>query len=264
MMTRHLRSVLILLTFLTASSLFAATSQDYYNAGLQMYQSKQYQNSIKYLQAAVQLNPQDWRSYQIMGQDYYQMGDNSDALSNFDKSLALNPDNAGLKKFADSLRTSNNGLPPLPAGNRTADRMKYSTAQGNNEVGGPLGLGLELGDPGNWGATGKFWLDHESALQAALKLGGGTVVQLDYLWHDYDVIHPQQGLMPIYFGVGGGLGLGGSIAIEARGIVGISYLFNKATVPVDIYVQLCPAIWIGGGGTSNIQFYPNVGSRYYF
>ncbi len=131
--------------------------------------------------------------------------------------------------------------------------------------GGPIGLGLELGDPGVWGAVGKIWIDKENAFQPALKLGDGlTLLQLDYLWHDYDVIHPKEGLMPLYFGVGGDLSLQSSVAVGARGVVGISYLFNRENVPVDIYIQAVPEIWFYSGGVSTFYLYGELGSRYYF
>jgi len=131
--------------------------------------------------------------------------------------------------------------------------------------GGNFGLGLELGDPGTWGAVGKIWVDKENAFQPALKLGNGaTLLQLDYLWHDYDVIHPSRGLLPLYSGVGGDLNLQGSVALGARGVVGISYMFNKPDVPVDIYVQVVPEIWFYSGGVSTFYLYGDVGSRYYF
>src|SRR5258708_2272056 len=59
--------------------------------------------------------------------------------------------------------------------------------------GGNFGLGLELGDPGSWGITGKFWVDRKNAFQGAVKLpGGAALLQLDYLWHDFDLIHVQR------------------------------------------------------------------------
>ncbi len=131
--------------------------------------------------------------------------------------------------------------------------------------GGNFGLGLELGDPGAWGAVGKIWMDKANAFQPAVKIGDGTtLLQLDYLWHDYDVIHPREGLMPLYFGVGGDLDLQNNVAVGARGVVGISYLFNRVDVPVDIYVQVVPEIWFYSGGVSNFQLYGDIGSRYYF
>lgn len=133
--------------------------------------------------------------------------------------------------------------------------------------GGPFGLGLELGDPGTWGAVGKFWIDRENAIQPAVKLGNGlALLQCDYLWHEYGLIHPNQGLMPIYFGAGADLSLQTNVAIGARGVVGLSYLFDQANVPVDIYVQVVPEIWFytaASGGTS-FFVYGDVGARYYF
>lgn len=132
--------------------------------------------------------------------------------------------------------------------------------------GGNFGLGLELGDPGSWGAVGKIWIDKENAFQPAIKLGysGSALLQLDYLWHDYDVIHPENGLMPLYFGLGGDLSLQNTVVIGARGVVGISYMFNKVNVPVDIYVQLVPELWFASGGGTAFDLYGNLGSRYYF
>lgn len=131
--------------------------------------------------------------------------------------------------------------------------------------GGNFGIGLELGDPGSWGAVGKIWIDQENAFQPAVKLGGGNaLLQLDYLWHDYDVIHPKQGLMPVYFGAGGDLSLQNTVAFGARGVVGISYLFDRENVPVDIYIQVVPEIWFYSGGVSAFHLYGDLGSRYYF
>lgn len=133
--------------------------------------------------------------------------------------------------------------------------------------GGPFGLGLELGDPGLWGAVGKFWIDRQNALQPAVKLGNGlALLQCDYLWHTYDVIRPNQGLMPLYFGAGADLSLQTNLAVGARGVVGLSYLFDKVNVPVDLYVQVVPELWFytGGGGGTAFWVYGDLGARYYF
>lgn len=132
--------------------------------------------------------------------------------------------------------------------------------------GGPFGLGLEFGNPGYFGAVGKFWIDRENALQPAVKMGDGlTFLQCDYLWHEYSLIHPTQGLMPIYFGAGADLSLETVLSVGARGVVGLSYIFDKVDVPVDIYVQVVPVLWFstGGGGTA-FKIYGDLGARYYF
>jgi hypothetical protein len=130
--------------------------------------------------------------------------------------------------------------------------------------GGNFGLGLELGDPGAWGASGKIWVNHDMAFQPAIKLGeGNTLLQLDYLFHDYGIAHPQHGLMPLYLGFGGDLSLQGTVTIGARGVAGISYMFDQANVPVDIFIQIAPTLWFYTSGTQ-FDVYGELGAHYYF
>jgi tetratricopeptide (TPR) repeat protein len=243
----------LMILFFFTGSLWAATSADYYAAGIRLYQQGQYARSIQYFRAAAQLDPQNWKAYQVMGQAYYQLGDRDDAIQMMDQSLRINPNNQPLRQFRNNLGASSTSV----SGNSSQDNPAV-------KGGGPFGLGLEIGDPGSWGVSGKFWLDRQSAFQPSVKIGAGTVLQLDYLLHDYDVIHPKGGLMPIYFGAGAGLGVGGGVAIEARGVVGLTYIFDRTSLPLDIYVQVVPALWFGGGGISGLQVYGNLGSRFYF
>ncbi len=130
--------------------------------------------------------------------------------------------------------------------------------------GGFFGLGLELGDPGVWGATSMIWIDNDNSFQPAVKLGNGTtILQLDYLYHNYTLIHPKEGKLPVYIGFGGDLSLQSTVAVAPRGVVGISYMFDKPNVPVDIYVQLAPTLWLYSAG-SQFNVYGELGSRYYF
>ncbi len=132
--------------------------------------------------------------------------------------------------------------------------------------GGNFGLGLELGDPGTWGITGKFWIDQENAFQGAVKLpGGAALLQLDYLWHDFHLIHLKNtdGEMPFYIGVGGNLSLQNPTALAARLPVGLSYIFDKKNVPMDIYLQVVPTLWFYSGGAT-FNLYPELGAHYYF
>jgi hypothetical protein len=142
----------------------------------------------------------------------------------------------------------------------------FSKADSSPILGGSLfGIGLELGDPGTWGATSKIWIDKENAFQPAVKLGNSsTILQLDYLYHSYGLIHMKEGQMPLYIGFGGDLALQNSVAVAPRGVVGISYIFDKPNVPVDIYLQLAPTIWLYSGGLSQFYVYGELGSRYYF
>jgi hypothetical protein len=136
------------------------------------------------------------------------------------------------------------------------------------QYGGNFGLGLEFGEPGSWGATGKIWLDRDNAFQPAVKFndGGAAILQLDYLWHNFDIIQMRDsnGEMPLYIGVGGNLVLQDTVEIAARIPVGISYIFNKRNVPVDIYLQAVPTIWFPNGGQSVFDIYGELGAHYYF
>ena len=134
------------------------------------------------------------------------------------------------------------------------------------EYGGNFGLGLEIGDPGNWGISGKLWVDRRNAFQGAVKIpGGSSILQLDYLWHDFDLIHikSDSGEWPFYIGAGGDLTLESPVAFGARLPIGMSYIFNKKNVPVDIYLQVVPTLWFYGRGT-RLDLYPEFGAHYYF
>ncbi len=131
--------------------------------------------------------------------------------------------------------------------------------------GGNFGLGLELGDPGSWGITGKYWIDRKNAFQGAVKLpGDAALLQLDYLWHDFDLIHVRRsdGEMPFYIGVGGNLDLNTPAALAGRLPIGLSYIFEKKSLPLDLYLQVVPTLWFYSGGTS-LRVYPEFGAHLY-
>ena|ERR1035438_885323 len=134
--------------------------------------------------------------------------------------------------------------------------------------GGNFGLGLEVGNPGNWGITGKIWVDRVNAFQPALKFdtGGTAILQLDYLWHNFDIIQMRDadGEMPLYIGLGGNLVLQDTVEIAGRIPLGISYIFDKRHVPVDIYLQAVPTLWFPNGGTTTFDLYGELGAHYYF
>lgn len=132
--------------------------------------------------------------------------------------------------------------------------------------GGNFGLGIEAGDPGGWGITGKIWVDQVNAFQPAVKFSAGAAtLQLDYLWHNFDVIHLRgaDGEMPLYIGVGGDLVTDSTAIFAARVPLGISYIFDKRNVPVDIYFELVPTLWFYTN-EATLDVYPEAGAHYYF
>jgi len=134
--------------------------------------------------------------------------------------------------------------------------------------GGNFGLGVEFGEPGSWGATGKIWIDRANAFQPAVKFNGGgaVILQLDYLWHNFDLIHMRDtdGELPLYIGVGGDLLMENILVIAARMPLGITYIFDKRNVPVDIYLQAVPTLWFFNGGFTSFYAYGELGAHFYF
>lgn len=256
-MLQSIRRILALavLGLFYATSAFAATSWEYYQAGMRLYNRHEYNEAAKYFQAAVQEDSNNWQAYQGLGMCDYALGDRTGAKGAFDQSLRIHPDNPQLAHFDESL-VSGASAPRVSSGS-----VEHSPVIG----GGNFGLGLEIGGPGSWGATGKYWMDDKNAFQGALKLeDGGTILQLQYLWHDYDLIHPSQGAFPFYIGVGGDLALGGGSAAVAGCVpIGITYLFQKKSAPLDIFVEVVPTLWVFTGGIS-LQFYGDLGARFYF
>lgn len=131
--------------------------------------------------------------------------------------------------------------------------------------GGNFGLGVEIGDPGVWGVSGKLWIDSVNAFQPAVKFndGGAAILQLDYLWHNFDIVHVDNGGLPFYIGLGGDLLLENSVQIAGRLPIGLSYIFDKRNFPVDLYFQVVPTLWFFSGGLTTFYLYPEVGAHLY-
>jgi tetratricopeptide (TPR) repeat protein len=220
---------------------------------MRLYNSHDYSQAAQYFQAAIQQDPDNWQAYQGLGLCDYAQGDKAGAKQAFDQSLRIHPNNPQLARFDESLDSTSSPSP--------RSSFRGSTITG----GGDFGLGLVLGAPGDWGVSGKYWMDAQDAFQGAVKFAdGGTVLQFQYLWHDYNLIHPSQGAFPFYIGGGGDLALGGGgVALAGCLPIGLDYLFQRKSVPLDIFVEVVPTLWFGTGGVS-LQLYANLGSRFYF
>src|ERR1039458_2248364 len=120
--------------------------------------------------------------------------------------------------------------------------------------GGPFGIGVELGYPGDWGIVGKLWLSPVDALQPDIKFTGGqSILQLDCLWHSFRTLHLRSGSLPFYIGMGGDLSLTDPAEFGLRVPLGLSYIFGRRT-PRDIYAQIVPTFWITSGSRRSERF----------
>jgi hypothetical protein len=44
--------------------------------------------------------------------------------------------------------------------------------------------------------------------------------------------------------------------------LGVSYIFNKRNVPIDIYFQIVPTLWFYNSGAT-LNWYPELGGHFY-
>jgi hypothetical protein len=121
-----------------------------------------------------------------------------------------------------------------------------------------FGAGIVIGSP--TGINGKYWLGARHAIDGTLSVLSKDEVYLhgDFLWHDYAAFpKPEEGRLPLYYGVGGVLT---SERLGVRGVIGISYIFDG--YPFDIFLELAPVMYIYD--TFDLRFTGGLGARYYF
>ncbi len=86
---RSLGMVLFLLV--PVSLAYAFSAEDYYHAGLQLYNSKDYNKSVQYFNAALKMDPNNAAALQGRGNCYYALGQYSNALADYQKVQTLKP-----------------------------------------------------------------------------------------------------------------------------------------------------------------------------
>lgn len=125
-----------------------------------------------------------------------------------------------------------------------------------------LGLGVIVGNP--TGVNGKLWTTQNTAFDAAaawdLDKNGGLQVHGDFLIHKYNLISIPSGKLPVYFGIGGLVGLHDKTTLGVRGPAGLDYMFTST--PVDIFVELVPVFVLVPN--TDFGFNGAVGVRYFF
>ncbi|MBL7995315.1 hypothetical protein JNM05_08075 [bacterium] len=125
-----------------------------------------------------------------------------------------------------------------------------------------FGLGIIVGDP--TGINGKLWTSQSTAFDAAaawdLGKNGGIQIHGDFLIHKYNLITVESGKLPVYFGIGGLVGLHDKTALGVRGPVGLDYMF--AASPVDVFIELVPVFVLIP--KTAFGFNGAIGVRYFF
>jgi hypothetical protein len=109
---------------------------------------------------------------------------------------------------------------------------------------GPFGIGIIIGEP--TGIDAKCFLNETNAIEGALawSLSGHNEVhiQAEYLYHFYDWIKVEKGLLPVIFGIGGRI----VIREDAKDVFGLripgglSYEFAEGLF--DVFLELVPIL----------------------
>jgi hypothetical protein len=125
-----------------------------------------------------------------------------------------------------------------------------------------FGLGFMLGEP--TGISFKKWTGSKTAIDGAVawSFSGEDSLHLhvDYLVHSFNLITVERGKAPLYFGLGARLKLGDPSRFGIRIPVGVSYIFEGASL--DIFIELVPIFDLAPD--TDFKVAGGIGIRYYF
>ena len=125
-----------------------------------------------------------------------------------------------------------------------------------------FGLGVILGEPS--GISGKSWLSKNTALAGAvawsLEREGALHLHLDHLFHDFDSMPVEQGIMALNYGFGGRIKFAEKSTVSIRIPIGLNYLLENA--PVDLFMELVPMLDLIP--TTEFNLNGGIGVRYFF
>lgn len=134
-----------------------------------------------------------------------------------------------------------------------------------------FGVGIIVGEP--TGLSLKQWVSRNTAFDAAFAWAfdpnTSFHVHANYLIHRYDIIKPEVGRMPLYYGLGArvkfdderrGRSRDSRTRTGVRVPLGMNYHFAEA--PVDIFLEIVPIVDVA----PNTDFSLNaaIGARYFF
>lgn len=130
-----------------------------------------------------------------------------------------------------------------------------------------FGLGIIAGEP--TGVSGKLWMTRTTALDMAVAWsedgpGDDDIhLQMDHVWHDFDLLSVDEGRLPVYYGIGGRVRLDDGSGDDELGIrfpVGLAYLFEGNRV--DLFGEIAPTLDLTNG--TNLDMEGGLGLHYFF
>jgi hypothetical protein len=137
------------------------------------------------------------------------------------------------------------------------------------ERSGDQGIGLAVGKP--TGATYKFWLDNNTAIDAAVGVDESEFdVHATFLWHNFTWTNRIQdnlikgitdnGDFPFYVGVGPRILFRDNPEFGVRVPLGLSFLPHNTTW--EFFGEVAPVVRVTPDAGLNLDF--AIGARYYF
>ena len=131
-----------------------------------------------------------------------------------------------------------------------------------------FGLGVIIGEP--TGLSAKLWQTRRTALDFGAAWSfvddADFHLHMDFLWHRFDLIHVDEGQLPLYFGLGGRVKFHDQESDNQDTEVGISfpvgldYLFDS--VPFDLFLEVVPILDVAPD--SDVTLNASLGFRYWF
>ena len=146
----------------------------------------------------------------------------------------------------------------------TVTQGNSSMNRSMDDMTGKFGAGLVVGEP--TGPTVKYWLNDTMAIDGtlgwSLRDDDNIYLNADFLWHNFDLIHPSRGRAAVYYGVGPSIEFRDEEdnRFGVRAPLGVSYIFDNQ--PVDVFVEVAPILDFAPD--LHGDFNAGIGLRYWF
>jgi hypothetical protein len=210
-----------------ASSAYAVTVADAYQAGVAYYKQGLYDQCISQEKAAVALDPDAWKAYEEMGNAYYAKGNVASALEAYHESLNINPDNPKLEALIDKEAQNAPVLPDTPANNSSsANVIPAAMATPDTKLHNSFYFNVGGATPyapddftQSWGTGGSAGL----AYGFALSKQSSIVLSFQYSTLTFDYLVP-------------GVSWNGGDIHTAMGLVNGKFILVNADNPVLLYL----------------------------
>ncbi len=163
--------VMVVVPALSLAQTPTPSAPQYIADGNKYYAIKDYSKALLYYQAATQSDPGSAVAFQGLGNANYMLGQKTTALAAYEKAMALDPTNAQLSNFVQTLKTQNNESSKVVTATPTPSVLQFSRIEidlmgGIDEPVNPDGYALSFGG----GGTFYLSLNRATAIGISLSL----------------------------------------------------------------------------------------------